>query len=273
MTQAGRKGIGGRVARGVVVVLAAVGAAHLGVGWGRRLILRTEETAAARGFQVAQGAGCFACHGPGGGGGTANPGAQEGTVPPFTEQTQMMYAKTPQALREYILDGAPAKRREDPEYQAEMAKAALRMPAYRDLLTSSQVEDLVVYLRAVSGLLAPGEPLAIRGSELALQYDCFECHGPLGAGGVGNPGSFKGYIPGFWGEDFDDLVRDDTELHAWITEGKIARIAEHPIGRIFFGRQAIKMPAYGRFLPPEDIDALVTFVRWVRAGDWRSRLQ
>jgi mono/diheme cytochrome c family protein len=268
-----KRGMGGRVIRVVVVLLALIEAARLGAVWGRRLILRPEETAAARGFRVAHEAGCFACHGPAGEGGTTNPGSEEGTVPPFIEQTQMMYAKTPQALREYILDGAPAKKRDDPDYRANMERAALQMPAYRDRLTTGQVDDLVVYLRAVSGLLAPTEALAVQGAALALKYDCFACHGPLGAGGVGNPGSFKGYVPGFWGEDFDDLVHDDDELRTWLAEGKLDRIAEHPIGRIFFSRQRLKMPAYGRFLSADDITALAAFVRWVRAGDWRHGLE
>src|SRR5262245_17243281 len=269
----GKSGFGGRVIRAIVALLALVQEAELGRLCGRWLILRPEQNAAARGFRVAEEAGCFTCHGPAGEGGTTNPGSQEGTVPPFTEQTQMMYAKTPQALREYILDGAPAKKRDDPDYHAEMERAALQMPAYRDRLTTGQVDDLVVYLRAVSGLLAPTEALAAKGADLALKYDCFACHGPLGAGGVGNPGSLKGYVPGFWGADFDDLVRNDDELHTWIAEGKLDRIAEHPIGRIFFSRQRVKMPAYGRFLSADDITALAAFVRWVRAGDWRHGLE
>ena len=52
----------------------------------------------------------------------------------------------------------------------------------------------------------------------------------LGAGGVPNPGSFKGYVPGFWGADFDELVRDDAELREWIETGRVRRIAEHPVG-------------------------------------------
>jgi mono/diheme cytochrome c family protein len=47
-----------------------------------------------------------------------------------------------------------------------------------------------------------------RGADIAIEHDCFSCHGPLGAGGVPNPGAFKGYIPGFWGADFDELVQN-----------------------------------------------------------------
>jgi mono/diheme cytochrome c family protein len=236
-------------------------------------VLSVEETPAARGYRVAQDLGCFACHGADGGGGRKNPGSQEGEVPAFTEQTQMMYVKTTDDLREYVLDGAPKRRRDDPDYRKRMEAAALLMPAYRGKITAAQLEDLVAYLRATSGQLLPEDEETARGAELVGEYHCFACHGPLGAGGMPNPGSFKGYIPGFWGEDYDELVRDDDELRQWIADGSIPRIAEHPIGGIFFRRQAAKMPAYGRFLPEKDLRAIEAYVKWVRAGSWRSKLR
>src|SRR5262249_9784093 len=91
----------------------------------RNIVIPSEETSAARGHGVAVWLGCFACHGPGGGGGVHNPGSKEGEVPAFTEQTQMMYVKTSDDLREYVLDGAPKRRREDPDYVAKMKEAGL----------------------------------------------------------------------------------------------------------------------------------------------------
>jgi mono/diheme cytochrome c family protein len=262
---------------GFVWVLAILAA--LETGWllfpvVRRIVLSVEETPATRGHRLAAELGCFACHGPEGGGGTKNPGSQEGEVPAFTEQTQMMYVKTTDDLREYILDGAPKRRREDPDYVARMQAAAVHMPAYRGHVSAAQVEDLVAYLRAASGQLFPPEDQAqvARGGELVTEHHCFRCHGPFGAGGVPNPGSFKGYIPGFWGPDYDELVRTDDELREWIAEGEIARITAHPIGGWFFRRQAAKMPGYGRFLSPEDIAAIGAYLKWIRAGAWRPAL-
>jgi mono/diheme cytochrome c family protein len=218
----------------------------------RRLVLSLEETPAARGHRLAPSSVASPATAPRAGAATKNPGSQEGEVPAFTEQTQMMYVKTTDDLREYILDGAPKRRREDPDYVARMEGAALRMPAYRAFLSSSQVDDLVAYLRGVSGQILPAQDEAqvARGGELTAEYHCFSCHGPFGAGGVANPGAFKGYVPGFWGEDYAELVRDDDELHRWIADGQLARISEHPIGGWFFRRQAMKMPAYGEFLSP-----------------------
>lgn len=271
-----------------LVLFAVVEIARLAYPAVRDAVLSIEDTPAARGERLAGQLGCFGCHGPAGQGGIKNPkvaGEGEGDrtltvlsdddeVPAFTQQTQMMYVKTTDDIREYILDGAPRRKREDSDYRAEVESAALRMPAYRSLVTASQVEDLVAYLRAASGQILPEDDKgAVRGGELALELSCFSCHGPLGAGGVSNPGSFKGYIPAFWGADFDELVRDDGELRRWIADGKISRIAEHPIGKVFFERQALKMPAYGKLLPPADVDALVAYVRWIRTGPWRAKLR
>src|SRR5262249_17964452 len=199
----------------------------------------------------------------------------------FIERTQMMYVKSTDDLREYVLDSAPRRKREDPDYRAKVEKAALRMPAYREHVNGRQVEDLVAFLRAASGQILPDEALAARGGEVAGAPGCSACHGPLGAGGVHNPGSFKGYVPGFWGADFDDLVRSDDELRTWIAKGELPRVAEHWFGRLFFNGaeypivrllfpgQAIKMPAYEHFVPEADVDALAAYVRWIRAGSWR----
>ncbi len=256
----------------VLVVLVLGLAAWIAYPVLRARVLALEETSAARGLRLAHELGCFSCHGPGGTGGTPNPGSEEGSVPAFTERTQMMYVKTTDDLRGYILDGAPQRKRDDPDYRARMGAAAVQMPAYRGYITDAQVDDLVAYLRAASDQVLPEQTLAAKGAELAMANGCLACHGPLGAGGVANPGSFKGYVPAFWGADFDDLVRDDEELRQWIVAGKIPRIAEHPIGRYFFERQVITMPAYERFLAPTDVDALVAYVRWIRAGAWRPLL-
>jgi len=257
-----------------LVTRVLVGLALVQAGWllfpvVRARVLGLEDTPAARGRRLAATLGCFACHGPGGGGGTPNPGSEEKEVPAFTERTQMMYVKAPDDLREYILDGAPKRRRDDPEYRAKMEAAALRMPAYRSFVSARDVEDLVTYLRAASDQVLPDEAAAVHGAELATDLGCSACHGPLGAGGVPNPGSFKGYIPAFWGEDFDELVHDEDELRSWIAEGEIERIVKHPVGGRFFRRQAIKMPAYRRFVSEADIGALMSWVRWIRSGTWR----
>src|SRR5262249_6191125 len=150
----------------------------------------------------------------------------------------------------------------DADYRARMEAAALQMPSYRKFLSARQVDDLVAYLRATSGQILPeGDAAAgAHGGELAAEYGRLRCHRAPGAGGVSNPGSFKGYIPALWGADYDELVHDDEELRRWIADGSIPRITEHPIGGWFFRRQAAKMPAYGKFLAADDVAALAAYV-------------
>src|SRR5438876_2986047 len=100
------------------VVMALAQGAWLLYPAARARVLSLEETPAVRGYRLAAGLGCFSCHGPGGNGGTKNPGSEEGEVPAFGEQTQMMYVKGEQDLREFIQDGAPRRKREDADYRA-----------------------------------------------------------------------------------------------------------------------------------------------------------
>ena len=92
-------------------------------------------------------------------------------------------------------------------------------------------------------------------------------------GGQPNPGSLKKYIPGFQGEDFRELVRNDAELRTWLREGALPRIAKHPLGRYLFERQRVRMPAYGRLVSAEKIEAVAAYVRWLANGKWHAQLR
>jgi mono/diheme cytochrome c family protein len=182
-----------------------------------------------------------------------------------------MFAKEDDDVRAYILDGAPASKRDNASYQKAMEAQAIRMPAYRDVVDADQLDDLVAYLRGASELLYPPEgSTAESGGELAHDLGCFACHGAMGSGGMANPGSLKGYIPGFYGPDFGELVRDDTELRAWIADGAIPRLSDDPLASFFLQRQRIEMPAYKQYLSAEQIDALVAYVRWIAGESWRD---
>lgn len=232
----------------------------------RDLVLRPEASEPLRGRKLAEELGCFGCHGPGGRGGVANPGSRRETIPGFTGSTLMMYVHDEEEIRQYILDGRPERLASDPEYAAEMEVQAIRMPAYRDVLAPGDLELLVAYIRQVSGMIEPPGELEKEGAEVAARMGCFGCHGPLGMGGVANPGSLKGYVPGFMGEDYRELVRDEAELREWIAKGRLERIDRHWIGGWFAERQLIQMPAYERLLDDGEMDALVAFIRWIAEG-------
>lgn len=237
----------------------------------RGLVLQYQEEPAARGRVLAARLGCFSCHGPDGAGGVPNPGSRWQEVPGFGEQTLMMYAASDDEIRQYILDGAPDARRDDESYREQMAAQAIQMPAYRGVVSDAELEDLVAYVRAVSGLFTPTDEAAKRGATLFLEKGCFHCHGDMGVGGRPNPGSLKGYIPGFVGHDFADLVRDDAELRQWIEKGRIARLEQNAVAAYFIERQRLQMPAYGPFLSAEEIGDLMAYVRWLSREPWRGQ--
>jgi mono/diheme cytochrome c family protein len=257
---------GGRSASRVLAVVALACIAWVVWPAARRAVLRPEASPAMRGRAVADDLGCFACHGPEGRGGVSNPGSRRETIPGFTGSTLMMYVHDDAEIAQYIRDGRPDRLADDPDYRAEIEAQAVRMPAYRGLLREGDLEALVAYVRAVSGMVEPRDESARRGLEVAREAGCFGCHGALGMGGRANPGSLKGYVPGFWGEDYRELVRDEGELREWIRNGRLARIDEHWIGGWFSRRQLLQMPAYERFLDDRQIDDLIALMRWIQSG-------
>lgn len=235
--------------------------------WLRDFVLQPEASVALRGHDLAEELGCFGCHGPGGRGGVGNPGSKRKKIPPFTGSTLMMYVHDEQEIRDYILDGRPKRLAGDADYDAEMKAQAIHMPAYRDLLAPGELDLLVAYIRQVSGMIEPPEGPARTGAEIADRMGCFGCHGALGMGGIENPGSLKGYVPGFLGDDYRELVRDRAELREWIREGRLRRVDEHWIGGHFSEGQFLQMPAYKDFLDEEELEALMAFVEWIASGD------
>ena len=260
-----------RVLIAVLVLALVAESAWLAYPIVRDLILPARGNAAQRGRRLAADLGCFNCHGPGGRGGVPNPGSKTGEVPSFHEGTIMMYAHDDQDLREYILDGAPAAKLARPEYRAEMDAQLIRMPSFKNIVSSAQIEALIAYLRAASGLLAPpADTPAARGADLAVANGCFNCHGEMGIGGMPNPGSLRGYIPGFGGPDYEELVRNDEELRGWIADGAIPRLRNDPLASYFLERERIKMRVFKDHLPAADIDALVAYVHWLAEGQWQK---
>jgi len=255
----------------ILTLLLLVETGWLAYPFVHELVVPSEESAESRGRRAAEELGCFACHGPLGRGGVPNPGSEYKTVPSFHEGTLMMFAKDDEDVRAYIVDGAPAAKRGSASYRKAMDAQAIRMPAYRDVVGADQLDDLVAYLRGASELLYPPEGEAAEsGGELAHDLGCFACHGDMGSGGIANPGSLKGYIPGFYGPDFAELVLDDAELRSWIAEGGIPRFSDDSLASFFLERQRIKMPAYKQHLDDEQIDSLVAYVRWISTETWRD---
>ncbi len=264
--------------------------------WGLLDHLRAPQlTPELRGYALAEELGCHGCHGPRGTGGVHNPRAgvaqTTGEIPAWDGGTAMMYVKNEDEIREWILDGRPwrlvlrdsleARARADsdsaspfpepgrvdvrPRHLAASAPP-VRMPAYRGVVDERQLEDLVAYYKVVAAFGADVDAMpddARRGYQVARDTGCFGCHGPGGRLGAKNPRSFKGYVPPWHGPDFEELVRNETELRAWIEDGSIARITENRVGRWFVTRQVVKMPAYQGVLPDSSVDDVVAYINWL----------
>jgi mono/diheme cytochrome c family protein len=224
---------------------------------------RHESNPIRRGAELAARSGCFSCHGPEGARGLPDPGTGRG-VPQWDGGVPMMFVNGEAEVREYILNGVSKRRAQSASAAAERSQATIRMPAYRGVLRGEDVDDLVAYYMALSQLSPVPDPGAARGRDLVRRFRCESCHGTAGSGGVVNPGSYKGYVPGWLGTDFPELVRSPQELRQWILEGGVERLARDRLARFFINRQRLQMPAYRTAMSSEDVDAVGAYIRFLR---------
>ncbi|MFN8178350.1 MAG: c-type cytochrome [bacterium] len=253
----------GRAQR-TIALAGALSLIAIGAGWW--FTIRPRLSAAERGRRLAEHTGCFGCHGPEGTRGTPNAGRKDGPVPTFGSEL-MMYASSESQIREWIRDGAPASRAQSATFQEQRRQGALRMPAFGKRLSKRQIDDLVQFVQAVNGTPEPQDSVALGGLEAARRLGCFGCHGPGGRFERSNPGSLKGYVPSWDGDDFPDLVRDRAEFTEWVRDGSSARFAANPAAKFFLRRAVLHMPAYKDKVAPQDVDALWAYVQWLRERD------
>jgi mono/diheme cytochrome c family protein len=254
--RAGRNPESGRVIGLLLIALIALG---LSGAVFLQLERQAESAPVARGARLAEQAGCFACHGRGDEEPRfnlrpADPGKWRAKGNPSLASLDI---EKLDELVEWITRGVTASEAE------EHKQLFIRMPAYQDRLKPTEIDDIAAwilaerlkYVRAgavaskpAAGLSADDQ-LFVRGDALARRQGCYQCHGELGQGGVPNPDSFKGYIPGFQGRDFRKLTvnGDRTEILYWIDHGRGRDLESGPLGWAagwFLNRQAIPMPAY-----------------------------
>lgn len=229
----------------------------IAIGLFNEKMRKPEQTAFARGYQIALDNGCFHCHGPSGIQGVPNPNSKPDDVPSWQGGTAMMYVFGPDDIEHWVLDGGIPSQKPD-------TAALVQMPAYRDVLSQKEFEDLKVYLEIVMEIVTIDDPLAQRGYNIAENTGCFGCHGPYGMGGGKNPGAFKKYIPGWEGEDYADLVHNEKELREWIEYGYLERIEHNAIADFFTKDQIIKMPGYKDILSIDEIEAIEHYIEWLR---------
>lgn len=244
---------------GAVLVLAAVVLLVLALFKNE---LFPEYSPAHRGLLVAENSGCFNCHIRFDGRGSTNPlkDGEADQIPNFFTERHGI-----DGIRQWIRNGVSDARRRRLAGSKEQEDQALRMPAFAGRLSDSEIEDLVSFVAlAQYGQIASRSGDLPRGEAIARRYGCYTCHGELGQGGVGNPGSLKGYIPGFFGEDFRALTRNGNrqDIREWILAGHSGYFwnqgfAAFSPGRFFTRRQAIQMPAFRGFISDDEVEPLV----------------
>ncbi len=98
------------------------------------------------------------------------------------------------------------------------------MPVWGAVLSTTQVNNLVAYIRAGLPVVSENDPVAIpqgqgaavAGAALYVRYGCINCHGPNGLGGVPNPLSPDKSIPPLSGGGLPRRVphrREDRRHH------------------------------------------------------------
>jgi mono/diheme cytochrome c family protein len=198
--------------------------------------------------QIAAGAhtfvqfGCVDCHGPQGSGGV------DPAVPALKTAGQSLTAGE---LRHIIDHGLGESANPKQPY----------MPVWGEVISKTQVADLVAYLRAglppVAGTqpvsVPTGQGAAVAGAALYIRYGCINCHGPNGLGGVPNPLSPDKTIPVLSGQGFRHQFNTDAKIAAVIRSGSV--IGRAPI---------VSMPHWGGILSNQQINELIAYLKTLK---------
>jgi mono/diheme cytochrome c family protein len=185
---------------------------------------------------------CAQCHGLQGRGGVSQ------AVPALTGVAQQLTAPE---LRSIINHGLGESSNPTQPY----------MPVWGAVMSSTQVNDLVAYLRAGLPPVPTAEPApipqnqgaAVEGGTLYVRYGCVNCHGINGLGGVPNPQSPDKTIPPLSGPDFRKEFNTDQKIIAVIRSGSV--IGKAPI---------VSMPHWGTILSDKQIAQLVAYIDSLR---------
>lgn len=227
-----------------------------------------ESSPAERGFRVAQSAGCFSCHGSGGESGAPNPSLGRASQEYSTIPSLFGERHSIEELRQWIENGISDAKTQSRAYMDSREREAIKMPAFKDRLSASQIDDLITYLSLHQYRSEAGSRNDLpEGERLAREYGCFTCHGEMGQGGVGNSRSLKGYIPGFFGGDFLALTQGGNrgQVLEWIRDGAPEAFLQQGFlgirpAEYIMQRQAIQMPAYKDHMSQHELEALTDFV-------------
>jgi mono/diheme cytochrome c family protein len=185
---------------------------------------------------------CVQCHGPQGRGGI------DPAVPALKTAGQTLTAAE---LRHIIDHGLGASANPKQPY----------MPVWGEVISKTQVTDLVAYLKAGLPPVAGAQPVsvpagqgaAVAGAALYVRYGCINCHGPNGLGGVPNPLSPDKTIPPLSGQGFRHDFPTDKAIADVIRSGSV--IGRAPI---------VSMPHWGGILSDQQIAELTAYLKTLK---------
>ena len=135
------------------------------------------------------------------------------------------------------------------------------MPVWGEVLSKTQVANLVAYIRAGLPPVADTQPVsipagqgaAVAGAALYVRYGCINCHGPNGLGGVPNPLSADKTIPPLSGQGFRHDFPTDKAIADVIRSGSV--IGKAPI---------VSMPHWGGILSDQQIAELIAYLKTLK---------
>jgi len=224
----GRRWLGWTFAAVVVAAVLAVPVARWAIG-------RDEGNLLLDGFGELEDAACIACH--------RQPDGRwrwhaDGTPPVSLE-----------VIRDAIFNGRDA-----------VPGFAEAMPAYAGRLEHEEwlgAQHAVAVLAGLEGV--PEDPELAAGHDVARDMGCFGCHGPLGEGGVANPGSLAGRIPGWYGGRYRKAAEREGGIQAVIREG--SRPIRVPVPGL--AGPLLTMPAWGDRIDSTELEVLTAYLRWL----------
>ena len=185
---------------------------------------------------------CSQCHGPQG----------QGGVSPFVPALTTVGKTLTVAQLTHIIDHGLGE-------SANPTKPY--MPVWGEVLSATQVSNLVSYIRAGLPAVSENDPVsipqgqgqAVAGAALYVRYGCINCHGPNGLGGVPNPLSPDKTIPPLSGGGFRHDFPTDAAIAGVIRSGSV--IGKAPI---------VSMPHWGGIIPQTDINALIAYLKTLK---------
>ena len=185
---------------------------------------------------------CAQCHGPQGSGGV------DPAVPALKTVGQSL---TVAQLKHIIDHGLGESANPKQPY----------MPVWGEVISKTQVSDLVAYIRAGLPAVADTQPVsvpagqgaAVAGAALYVRDGCINCHGPNGLGGVPNPLSPDKTIPVPSGQGFRNEFNTDAKIAAVIRSGSV--IGRAPI---------VSMPHWGGILSNRQIAELIAYLKTLK---------